>query len=274
MRQNTKYVVQSIIFNKNKCTKDEAEKWLKMKKYKSDDIDEKQKTFRFRQIEPKLARRKNFKVFRTYPLGKSGISLIIAYHDKMNGGDLTPNEIADLLKKSYDENRGNVGDFVIDNELSNKSAQVYHNTKTGENVIVHRGTKGNADILSDIKYALGYNPDLKMRENTQKRAEEKYGKKLNVLAHSLGNISAIKANPDAKIYAVDRPVNIVDLIRGNDNPNLTDIRHKKDLVSALLPYQKRKGKLVEIDEPNSSWFDVIGNHKTSQVRKLKDDALL
>jgi hypothetical protein len=73
------YVVQTIIFNKNKWNTDSADKWLKTHKYKNKGVDDKPNTLRFRQVNPDYVERKGFVNFKTKPLGKSGISIVIAY---------------------------------------------------------------------------------------------------------------------------------------------------------------------------------------------------
>jgi hypothetical protein len=270
--QNPNYIVQSIIIHKSKATLDQAIKWLIKHNFNHQKIDEKLHTWRFRQIAPVIARKRGFTNFKSHKLGNSGITLVLAYHSSYSGGDLSPNELADLLKKSYDPNVDDVGDWDVDREISNKASQVYNNKKTGENVIVHRGTQDKADILNDIKYAFGYDPEFPIRKATQEKAKAKYGNNLTTIGHSLGSISAERlAEPNSKVITLDKPVNFTDWINSfykSSNPNQIDIRHKYDPVSFLSPMQKREGKLITIDEPDAKWYDIFENHKTSKLRKL------
>ena len=57
--EKNKSTIQSVIFSKDKWSLEDAEKWLKDNGYKYSKMDEKEKTYRFRQEDPKL-----FKFFR------------------------------------------------------------------------------------------------------------------------------------------------------------------------------------------------------------------
>lgn len=74
------YKVQSVLFNRNKWDDpNKASKWLKSHSYKDVGVDIKEDTYRFRQLNPSYVKSKGFKQFVTKPLGKSGVSLILAY---------------------------------------------------------------------------------------------------------------------------------------------------------------------------------------------------
>jgi len=78
--ENKNYVVQSIIFYRDKWTTTEAKKWLKENGYKIPGVDKKENTLRFRQLDPNLVEKDGFTEFRTIELGdNSGILLILAY---------------------------------------------------------------------------------------------------------------------------------------------------------------------------------------------------
>lgn len=61
--------IQSLIFDKKKWTLTAAKKWLKARGYKTD-VDEKENTWRFRQIEPNKRHE-----YRTIDFGR-GISAV------------------------------------------------------------------------------------------------------------------------------------------------------------------------------------------------------
>ena len=66
--------VQSVVFHKDKWTKEKAEKWLsKHSKFKNNGVDEKEDTWRFRQINPE-----EFKKFKSKKK-KNGITFIYGY---------------------------------------------------------------------------------------------------------------------------------------------------------------------------------------------------
>jgi hypothetical protein len=79
------YLVQSVIFDKSKFSLENARTWLHENKYKDKGVDEKKKMWRFRQLNPLTIKRKGFSHYITKPLDNSGVELIIAYKEKMEG---------------------------------------------------------------------------------------------------------------------------------------------------------------------------------------------
>ena len=73
------YVVQSVLFKKDKYSLPEAKKWLKDNKYKSPKVDETENMLRFRQLSPSVVDKKGYTEYHNKPLGLSGIELVIAY---------------------------------------------------------------------------------------------------------------------------------------------------------------------------------------------------
>ena len=173
-----------------------------------------------------------------------------------------------LLNNSYEKNKNNkVRNFEIDQELSNNLSQVYKDPTTGRSVIAHTGSNNLSDWGSNIKYALGFTPTFDKRKEIQEKAYKKYGDKLITVGHSRGALAAQNlAKPNTEVYTLDKPTNLVDTFKSLDNPNQVDIRHKKDLVSFLTPYQKRKGKLLTI---NTSEKGILNSHKISQLDHLR-----
>jgi hypothetical protein len=72
------YKVQSILFNKDKISLQDAIDWVINHKDKIKKIDETETQYRFRQLEPTYLKRKGYTEFRTKPLNDT-VSLIIAY---------------------------------------------------------------------------------------------------------------------------------------------------------------------------------------------------
>lgn len=77
------YIVQSVVFSKDKWTTPKAKKWLKENGYKAPKVDTKENTIRFRQIEPTEAEQEGFTEYRTKDLSDSGIQLILSYKKKV-----------------------------------------------------------------------------------------------------------------------------------------------------------------------------------------------
>lgn len=83
------YVIQSVVFKQPKFTVAEAKKWLKAHNYSVSNVDRTANMLRFRQMTPKKVERYGFTEYRTKELGRSGISLIIAYKKSIEGGSLS-----------------------------------------------------------------------------------------------------------------------------------------------------------------------------------------
>lgn len=83
------YVVQSVVFDKDKFNITTAKKWLKTNNFKSPKVDKQENTLRFRQIEPEKVENEGFTEYRTKDLNNSGIKLIIAYKkNKISGNNI------------------------------------------------------------------------------------------------------------------------------------------------------------------------------------------
>lgn len=72
------YKIQSILFNKTKYNIDKALKFLVDNKYKHNKVDETDKFYRFRQIEPDYLKKQGYNKVVTKKIGK-GIEFIIYY---------------------------------------------------------------------------------------------------------------------------------------------------------------------------------------------------
>lgn len=82
--KNKDYVVQSVIFEKDKYNIKDAKKWLKENNYKYPKVDKQNNYYRFQQINPDYIESKKYNKYITKDLDNSGIKLIIAYKNKKN----------------------------------------------------------------------------------------------------------------------------------------------------------------------------------------------
>ena len=104
------------------------------------------------------------------------------------GGALSQKDLKGLLGASYDPT-DNVNDFQLDKDSSSKTSQVYHNPKTGQTVVAHRGTKGREkkiryDYVNIVPLLYDYTHQYKLiRDNTTKYSQLK--PQLKLLLHSL-----------------------------------------------------------------------------------------
>ena len=98
---NADYVIQSVVFKQPKYTPAEAKRWLKEHNYSGRSLDRTANMLRFRQITPKKVERYGFSEYRTKELGRSGISLVIAYKKSIEGGSLS-----NTFRRIWDSIRG------------------------------------------------------------------------------------------------------------------------------------------------------------------------
>lgn len=73
------YIIQSVIFDKDKFNVMSSKKWLKDNGFKAPKVDYSENTLRFRQIDPKYIEKNGFTEYRVKDLNNSGVKLIIAY---------------------------------------------------------------------------------------------------------------------------------------------------------------------------------------------------
>jgi len=101
--------------------------------------------------------------------------------------------VSSFLENSYsNKQKRSIEGFGRDDSLSGKRVQVYRDNN-GKAVVVHRGTAGMHDMVTDLKMSLGFKNSkrLKHSKNIQKQAEAKYGSdNTTTMGHSLGGALA------------------------------------------------------------------------------------
>jgi hypothetical protein len=182
----------------------------------------------------------------------------------MKGGSLSQTDIKNFINKSYEKHLSNYKDFLVDRDLSTQTGQVYHNPKTNQAVVVHRGTASISDVGTDIAYGLtGYKSKrFKAGEGLQQKAEKKYGaENVTTLGHSLGSLIGQTAGKNSKeIINYNKPVTPLDLFTKKVPENQYDIRSKGDVLSILRPLQRGK-KEITLDSSK----DPLAAHSTSSL---------
>ena len=171
------------------------------------------------------------------------------------GGALSSKELQHFLSESYNKKHKDYKDFVFDKDLSGKKTQVYYNPKTGQSVVVHRGTATMTDWMTDAQYALGNTNTKRFRhaQDIQRKAESKYGgKNVSTIGHSLGAKASELAGKNSKeIITLNKPVSLKDLIYIKVPKNQTDIKTTYDPVSLLRPLQRgNKAKTIKSETKN------------------------
>ena len=172
-----------------------------------------------------------------------------------------------LLKNSYEgKNKKQLIDgYLIDKNLSGNRAQVYFNDDTKKSVIVHRGTSGIQDIITDGLLGLGIKTKrFKHAEQVQKQAIEKYGKdNLLTMGHSLGATISENVSKGGQTITLNKPVLLQDIGK-TISKNQIDIKTKSDPVSFLRQYQKGN-KAINIDSNSKS---LLTEHKTDTLGRI------
>lgn len=210
-----------------------------------------------------------------------GMNNLSPFKPKRKGGKLRASEVKNLLDASYQtEPPQNIGDWVLDDGLSNQYAKVYYNPD-GKAVVAHRGTSGLTDWGNNLMYALGNyeNTDrYKQGKATQNKAESKYGaKNISTLGHSQGSILSRKLGANTKeIINVNAPYKGEVPLKNEYN-----VRSSKDIVSGLYAPVSSISKLLyptftskhSITVPTEKSFDVLGNHSYEILNKLGDQEI-
>lgn len=182
------------------------------------------------------------------------------------GGSLSVSELKGLLGASYNP-QDQVNDFVLDKTISSSTSQVYHNPKTGQTVVSHRGTKGLADWGNNLVYALGgkkgykMTPRFKEAQKVQRAAQTKYGaENVSTIGHSQGGLQAELLGQKSKevitFNKATRPFS------NKVGENQYDIRHGSDLVSSLNPFQTKNKKEIELE---TSENNPVEAHKLTSI---------
>jgi hypothetical protein len=200
------------------------------------------------------------------------------FYKHIKGGAIGTYDLQKLLKQSYNPELGNVGDYMVDDELSNPTTQVYRNKNTDKVYVVHRGTKGGRDWLNNLVY--GLSPSLykwtdryKNAKQVQDKALEKYkGYDIDVLGHSQGSKLAEMLSKDNKnvknIITYNRPQGLMETISSKPK-NLYDIKTSFDPVSPLVPYQRGNQSVII----PSQTYNPLHEHRTERILELPDQII-
>jgi hypothetical protein len=144
----------------------------------------------------------------------------------------------------------------------------------GKAVVVHRGTKGVQDMITDIRYTLGDKSGRRFKhaKNIQELANAKYGKE-NVItaAHSLGSVlgeTAVKGK-DQELITLNKPVGLADIGK-TISKKQTDIKTTRDPVSFLRGTQKGNAPLVI----KSTSYNPLAEHSTETLGRVDESDII
>lgn len=156
--------------------------------------------------------------------------------------------------------------YKLDTKLSGKRVQVYHKDDEKKQIIVHRGTKGFQDILTDVKLATGFLKTSNRYKHAKKISDQakkaKPDYEITHTGHSLGGaIARNVAQKGQKVITYNTAVTPQDfLFRGKGKE--TNLRSALDPVSLLAPIALPNVKTV----PGVS--HSFGPLKDSNTRRL------
>ena len=185
------------------------------------------------------------------------------------GGSLPVKEIKQFVNASYEPKKGEtqqIGNYVLDKQLSTRKAKVYHDPVNDKTVVANRGTTGTAsDWLNNAKYVAGvYDKTgrMKQAEKVQRKAIAKYGKVDTNVGHSQAGIITRKLNQKGLTGEV---INLNPAAMGErQKKNEFVIRSASDPVSMLhsLGAKKRNTKTTR------GTFHLLKEHSADILDRL------
>jgi len=190
------------------------------------------------------------------------------------GGKLKVKHLKEILSASYsDKPPEEIDDFILDKQLSNAYAKVYHNPKTKQTVIAHKGTQGLLDWGNNLVYGLfgrtGYKLTgrFKNAQKVQKATEAKYGtKELTTAGHSQGGLNAeILGQNGKEVITLNKATRPFANKKGKKQ---YDISTTRDIVSKLNPFQSSSKKDISI---KSKTYRPIKEHLLPVLEGLDEE---
>ena len=192
---------------------------------------------------------------------------LITNHIK--GGKLSVPDLTGLLQGAYD-GREQVGNWLLDKELSTTNSKVYYDPDTKKAVVAHKGTSGAADWFNNAVYAVGgtyaYKKTKRFKdaEKVQKEAESKYGaKNISTIGHSQAGLQAELLGKDTNeiitLNKATRPFS------NTKSDNQYDIRTDTDVVSGMNPFQKKTSRDITV---KAGTYNPFESHDIERLDKL------
>ena len=163
--------------------------------------------------------------------------------------------------------------FNRDDSLSGQRVQVYNNPTTNQTYLIHRGTSGLKDVITDLK--LTFFPKLYMQstrynhaKEIQEKAESKYGKEnITTLGHSLGaKLSSDLGGNSKEIISYNRPILPYEILN-QTRKNETSVRTRLDPVSILGAVNPN------IKQISTKTINPITAHNIEQLDNIKGEII-
>jgi hypothetical protein len=192
------------------------------------------------------------------------------------GGKINSGVLKNVIKNGYAKNpkdNKNINGYILDNELSGKRAQVYHNPKTNHTLVNHRGTQGIHDLYTDVKLMFGYknNNRFKHGKKITDDALKKYSdSNVSVIGHSLGSEIAREANKEHNKESIllNPAITPSDMFKKQKNNEII-IKSKIDPISVLHNFNPNKSDKNTIEIKNKT-YNPLKEHSSNILNRLND----
>ena len=189
------------------------------------------------------------------------------------GKGLEIGEIKQFVEASYEPKKGEteqIGNYVLDKELSTRKAKVYHDPINDKTIVANRGTIGTlSDWTNNAQYLMGnYNKTdrMKQAERVQKEAIQKYGKVDTNVGHSQGGIITRRLNEKGLTNEV---INLNPASKGEKvRKNEFIIKSMTDPVSILQKQPKKRTTKTK------GTLDFLKEHSTDILDRLNPKQLI
>jgi len=217
---------------------------------------------------------------------KNHIVILETAQGGLNGAGLRVGQMKDFLKASYAENHPiKIGDFQLDNELSNKFGKVYFSISQKKVIIIIRGTKGVSDWSNNIIYSMNSNAykltdRYKIAKKMYDKTHKKYqGYKKEILGHSQGSVATnllldekkdldgISLNPAYKLSNLKKNEYI---IKSSLDPVSVLVKPKEIINNVLYP-NWTKNHIINIPSDN---YNLFKQHSVDSFNNLNQNQFI
>jgi len=170
-----------------------------------------------------------------------------------------------VLQNSYKPQK-TLGDYVLDESLSNGNQQVYYRPRDKKLLFSIAGTHNLSDVGTDL-YLAGGNlkstSRYKEAQNALEKAKNKYHTDATIVGHSLGgSVGQYIASPTDKVISYNKGATIGQKTRSNE----TAYRSPGDLVSLFGSSGSKtlgQGSILNMINPFST---AVSAHDTANLK--------
>ena len=181
----------------------------------------------------------------------------------------------DVLCNGYKDKKQKskqLGDYVMDESLSNHNHQTYYNAKDKKLLFNITGTHNSHDWLTNIKLGLGIgykeSDRYKQSHAALRNAKKKYGiNNATLTAHSQGGLTAnyISSKSD-KVITLDKATTI----GGKSREGSKDYRTNGDVVSLLASTRHNTINLKNTNKQTGNIvYDTLQAHDIKNIKNEK-----